>query len=225
MSFTISGSLAIDETSGTQNLADSADNTGNDVAGGLATLVTNVPQFDALLTVVVGTGTLPTGVSVSNANADNSTGTPLLTALGSHVSDLAFTDSAGAPLDGDAAKYGTGVDEYLRTTDGAKIFLYSYSGSDLPGVDENNAVFGREGVWNAGLNDWVADPTGAVVFAAYLQPTDSVGAAQATDALAAGAKVWLVEYEPILHPVAGTSDASHDDSVSLVDPLYVSVRA
>lgn len=94
MAFTINGSLVIDETSGTQNAADQADSTGNDVADGLGALSTEVPQFDALLSAVVTSGT-PINVAVSNGSADNSAGTALLTGFGADVVDLAFTNGSG----------------------------------------------------------------------------------------------------------------------------------
>ncbi|NKE68083.1 hypothetical protein RAMLITH_19855, partial [Ramlibacter sp. RBP-2] len=218
MAFTITGSLTIDETTGTQNAAASGDSTGNDVAGGLGTLVANVPEFDALLSLVVAPGVLPTNVSVSNATADNSIGSSLLTGLGADVVDLAFTNSAGGPLNGELAKYGAGPTDYLTTTDGLKIALYSYTASDLPGVDENNVVFGRKA--NA---DGTANPAGAIVFAAYLQPTGAGDTPLATDVDALGAKVWLVEYEPMEHGIDGATAAAYDDARILADPLYVSV--
>lgn len=218
MAFTISGSLVIDETTGTQNAADLADSTGNDVADGLGSLATYAPQFDALLSVVVPLGTLPINVAVSNGNADNSTGTALLTGLGGDVVDLAFTNASGGPLAGEYAKFGADAGDFLLTTQGRKVCLYSYSGSDLPSVDENNVVFGRQA--NA---DGTPNAAGAIVFAAYLQPTNSSGAAMTSDVDAYGAKVWLVEYEPLQHGITGTTFAAHDDARTLSDPLYVTV--
>jgi hypothetical protein len=218
MAFTINGSLVADESADTQNAADSQDTSGNDVAGGLGTLVSNVPEFDLLLAQVVGVGIAPTSVSVSNANADNSTGSSLLTGFGADVTDLAFTDSAGDPLNGDVAKFGAGAGDFLMTADGYKIYLYSYTGTDLAGVDENNVVFGRKA--NA---DGTANASGDVVFAAYLQPTGAGDVVLASDAGAVGAKVWLVEYQPIEHGTDGSSFATHDDTRILFDPLYVTV--
>jgi len=234
MAFQISGSLAIDETSGTQN-ASSALNVFADNDVNIATLsdAAGAPEFDLLLTAVAGAGAPKAGVSVSNANAANPTGTPLLTGLGANVTNLAFTDSLSQPLDGDAAKFAAGATDFLMTADGYKIFLYSYSAlvgirtvngslpADLAGVDENNAVFGiKANVSGAG---GVADPNGAVVFAAYLQPTDASGNVQASDLNAAGAKVWIVEYQALQHGTAGSTATDYDDARSLFDPLFVSV--
>jgi len=217
MAFTINGSLVIDETSGTQNAADQADSTGNDVADGLGALSTEVPQFDALLSAVVTSGT-PINVAVSNGSADNSAGTALLTGFGADVVDLAFTNGSGGPLAGEYAKFGAGVGDFLLTAQGRKICLYSYAGSDLQNVDENNVVFGRQA--NA---DGTPNANGTVVFAAYLQPTDSSGAVQTSDVDAYGAKVWMVEYEPLQHGITGTTFAAYDDARTLTDPLYVTV--
>ncbi|NPC59392.1 DUF5801 repeats-in-toxin domain-containing protein, partial [Caenimonas soli] len=234
MPLTISGSLAIDETSGTQN-ASSTSNVFADNDVSLATLSApaGAPEFDLLLAAVAGTGVSPTGVSVSNADAAHPTGTPLITGLGPNVTNLAFTDSAGQPLDGDVAKFGAGATDFLMTADGYKIFLYSYSAlvgtrtvngalpADLAGVDENNAVFGiKANVSGAG---GVADPNGALIFAAYLQPTNASGVVQSSDLNAVGAKVWMVEYQPIQHGTAGSTAAAYDDARLLFDPLNVGV--
>ena len=90
--------------------------------------------------------------------------------------------------------------------------------ADLAGVDENNAVFGIK----ANL-DGTANDQGALVFAAYLQPTDGSGAVLSSDMNAAGAKVWMAEYLPIQHGTAGSTAAAYDDARSLFDPLYVGV--
>src|SRR3990167_11118835 len=104
MAFTISGSVAVDETSGTQNAQTSSNAfADNDVT--IATLSGSAAEFDLLLAQVAGVGVSPTGASVSNASAANPTGTPLITGL-TNVTNLAFTDSLGQPLDGDVAKFG-----------------------------------------------------------------------------------------------------------------------
>jgi hypothetical protein len=212
----ISGSLAIDESLGVQASGNQeSDSTGNDVA--IATLASAVAEFDAILTQVVGAGVVPLSVAVSNASSSNPAGTAMVTSLGANVTDLAFTDAAGDPLDGDVAKFGPGAEDYLRTADGSKIYLYSYTGDVANVDDENNAVFGRK----ADI-DGNPDPNGEIVFAAYLQATSSSGAVQASDADAAGAKVWLVEYQPIQHGTTGANLAAHDDVRFLTAPLYVS---
>ena len=166
MAFTINGSVAIDESSGLQIEGATGDATGNDVSAG-----TLPDAFDAILQEVLGAGVTPTDVAVSNADADNPTGTALITNLGDDVVDLSFTDANGDPLDGVAAKYGTGATDFLLTADGFRIYLYSYTGTDLTGVDENNVVFGRKA--NA---DGTANENGDIVFAAYLEPTGATGA-------------------------------------------------
>ncbi|WP_137896118.1 DUF5801 repeats-in-toxin domain-containing protein, partial [Ramlibacter sp. 2FC] len=222
MAFTITGTLIVDETSGTQNsTAGGGDLTGNDVADGLGFISSGVTAFDTLLAAVVTqdlTGVNVT-VAVSGGTSSDPDGSPMLSGFGADVIDLAFTNSTGGALSGVEALSAPGVS--LRTVDGSKIYLYSYSviaaarglAADLPGVDENNVVFGLKADPITGL----ADPDGAVVFAAYLQATDALGAVQATDAGAVGSKVWLVEYEEIKHP---TTDP--DEGLNLYN-LYVSV--
>ncbi|MGH8938955.1 MAG: hypothetical protein ACRDV2_06350, partial [Actinomycetes bacterium] len=204
MAFTISGSLAIDETTGTQNAADTGDSSGNDIAGGAGVLPS---EFDAVLALEGASSATAIGVAVSGATADNSTGTDMLTGLGAEVINLAFTDSAGNALDGDAAKFGPGAGDFLRTTDGTQIFLYTSTHDD-------NVVLGRKGTVGG-----LADPAGAVVFAAYLD-THTAGPG---DAGATGAKVWLVEYATILHGTVGSTATAHDDARFLTDPLYVTL--
>ncbi|AYC31598.1 hypothetical protein D3880_03950 [Pseudomonas cavernae] len=213
MAITITGTLIIDETLGTQNAtAGGSDLTGNDVAHGLGFLNTGVSAFDTLLGAVVLhdlTGINAT-VSVSNGTSTDPDGSSMLSGFGADVTDLAFTNSTGGPLLGEEALSAPGVP--LLTVDGTKIFLYSYTGADL-GIDENNVVFGRKA--NA---DGSANPTGDVVFAAYLQPTDASGAVQTSDLNAVGSKVWLVQYEEIKHP----DTTNPDDALSLFN-LHVTV--
>ncbi|AOE87526.1 beta strand repeat-containing protein [Pseudomonas sp. TCU-HL1] len=206
MAITITGTLIVDETLGTQD---------NDVLAGLGALITGVSAFDTLLNAVVVqdlTGVNVT-VAVSNGSSADLDGSSMLSGFGADVTDLAFTNSSGGPLLGEEAQSAPGVP--LLTVDGTKIFLYSYTGADL-GIDENNVVFGRKGVWNG--SEYVADPSGDVVFAAYLQPTDASGAVQASDLNAVGSKVWLVQYEEIKHPIT----TNPDDALSLFN-LHVTV--
>ncbi|WP_460885337.1 beta strand repeat-containing protein, partial [Ramlibacter solisilvae] len=207
MAFTITGSLAVDETASTQNAGSSgADKTGNDVSGGLTTLQTKALPFHSILAAVVPGGT-PTGVAVSNAASDSSDGSALITGL-ANVTNLAFTNSTGGALSGQLALSSASPDVPLLTADGFQIYLYSHAGND-------NVVFGRKA--NA---DGSAKVDGAVVFAAYLQPTDANGAVLSSDVGATGAKVWLVQYEAIQHPVT----TNPDDSLTLQN-LHVSVNS
>lgn len=198
MAITITGSLVIDETSGTQNPADTSDSSGNDIAGGAGVLPA---EFDAALTALSLSGASASGVAVSGATADNSTGSAMITGLPADLTDVSFTDSAGAPLDGD--------DSGLLTTDGTKIFLYTYSG-------DNNVLLARKGTAGG-----LADPAGAVVFAAYLD-TQTVAAG---DEGATSAKVWMVQFESMFNPVTGSSAAAHDDPVSPDEVIYVTVSS
>ena len=224
MAFTISGSVAVDETTGTQN-AQTTSNAFADNDVTIATLSGAAAGFDLLLAEVAGLNVSPSGASVSNADASHPTGTALITGL-THVTNLAFTDNLGQPLDGDVAKFGLGAGDYLMTADGSKIYLYSYSviaaarglTADFAGVDEDNAVFGLKADSNGN-----ADVNGALVFAAYLQPTDAAGNVLSSDLNATGAKVWMAEYLPIQHGTAGSTASAYDDARSLFDPLYVGV--
>jgi hypothetical protein len=238
MAFTITGQLVVDETTGTQNTsAGGSDITGNDVAFGLGAVATSVLEFNALLSLAVTQTVVQTNVSVSNGTTALPLGSRLITNLPANVSDLAFTQADGSAFTGQAAMFGAGATDFMRTTDGSKIFLYSFVG-DAPNLDtENNVVFGRKGVWdptaNGGLGDYVASATGDIVFAAYLQPTSNTPddlstllvdeSALASDTGATGAKVWLVEYEPIQHPAQGSDAAAYDDQLNLYN-LYVTVN-
>ncbi|WP_137896124.1 hypothetical protein [Ramlibacter sp. 2FC] len=112
-----------------------------------------------------------------------------------------FTFSAGVLDVGFTLVGGNGVNSGLETLDGTDIFLYV-------STFDNNVLVGRKG-----------GPTGDVVFAAYLDTqTVAVG-----DAGATGAKVWLVQYEPLKHPVAGETAAAYDDAVSPLDVIRVTV--
>ncbi|NPC58652.1 hypothetical protein HNE04_23890, partial [Caenimonas sp. S4] len=210
MAITITGTLVIDETSGTQNPADTSDSSGNDIAGGAGVLPS---EFDAALTALGLSGGSATGVAVSGATADNSTGTAMITGLPADLTDVSFTDSAGAALDGD--------DSGLMTTDGTKVFLYTYSG-------DNNVLLGVKGDDNGTPNDPSDDlpvaPTAAgavIVFAAYLD-TQTAGAG---DAGATGAKVWVTQFESMFNLVPGSSAAAHDDPVQPDEVIYVTVSS
>ncbi|WP_095147497.1 DUF5801 repeats-in-toxin domain-containing protein [Pseudomonas sp. Irchel s3b6] len=82
-----------------------------------------------------------------------------------------------------------GVDSGLDTLDGTNILLYTDT--------NNNIVVGRAG-----------GPAGAVVFAAYIEETGSP---------VTGGKIWVVQYQPLMHP-----DASNpDDAVDLSGIVFI----
>jgi hypothetical protein len=209
MAITITGTVVIDESTGTQNAADTSDSSGNDIAGGAGVLPS---EFDAALVAIGASSATATGVAVSGGNADNSTGTAMITGLPAGLTDVSFTDSAGATLDGD--------DSGLTTTDGTKVFLYTYSG-------DNNVLFGVKGDDNGTPDDPSDDlpippsTTATIVFAAYLD-TQTVAAG---DEGATSAKVWMVQFESMFNLVAGASAAAHDDPVSPDDVIYVAVSS
>jgi len=210
MAIIIDGTVVIDETTGTQNPDDDSDAAGNDIDGGLGLLP---DDFDTALAALSLTVDSSTTVAVSGADADNSTGTAMITGLPADLTDVSFTDSAGDPLDGD--------DSGLMTSDGTKVFLYTYSG-------DNNVLLGVKGDDNGTPDDPSDDlpiaPTavGAViVFAAYLD-TQTVAPG---DEGATAAKVWMVQFESMFNLVAGSSVAAHDDPVSPDDVIYVSVSS
>ena len=106
--------LQIDETSGVQNL-DTGGVTSNDISlagGGVLPA-----EFETLLTAV-GAGT-PSGAALSGLGTATTADDFVLT-FGANVTDVAFTSSTGGALDGVVAKSGpgTGINDYLRTTDG-----------------------------------------------------------------------------------------------------------
>ena len=210
MAITITGTVVIDETTGTQNPDDGSDAAGNDIDGGLGLLPDDFDTALAALSLTVGSSTT---VAVSGADADNSTGTAMITGLPADLTDVSFTDSAGDPLDGD--------DSGLMTSDGTKVFLYTYSG-------DNNVLLGVKGDDNATPDDpsddlpiAPTDPGAVIVFAAYLDTlTVAAGDEGATEA-----KVWMVQFESMFNLVAGSSAADHDDPVSPDDVIYVSVSS
>ncbi|MCT9812519.1 DUF5801 domain-containing protein, partial [Acidovorax sp. Be4] len=89
---------------------------------------------------------------------------------GGTITDIRFTDSTGALLDG--------LDSGLDTASGANIYLYT-------DTTDNNIVLGR-----AAATDGSADPNGAIVFAAYIEET---GASMT------GGKIWTTLYQPLYH--------------------------
>jgi hypothetical protein len=151
MALTITGTVVVDETSGTQN-ADTGSAGNNDITGGAGILP---DDFDAALFNLGLTIDATSSVAVSGANADNSTGTAMITGLPADLTDVSFTDVNGAPLNG--------TDSGLTLTDGTAILLYTYAG-------DNNVLVGK----TAG---------GTIAFVAYLDTqTAAAGDAGASSA-------------------------------------------
>jgi hypothetical protein len=149
MAIAIIDKVIVDESSGTQNTTDGspADASGNDVAFG------NLPDaFENILGVDLGlnTGAATTNVAVSGGNADNSTGTAMITGLPAGFTDISWSDSGGAALNG--------ADSGLDTTDGTDVLLYTYG-------PDNNVLLGRAG-----------SASGDIVFAAYLEEVNGTDA-------------------------------------------------
>lgn len=103
------------------------------------------------------------------------------------VSDFALVrDASGAAF---STLAGQGVDSGLTTLDGDKIYLFGKDGT-------NNVVLGVIG----------NDPSGTVAFAVVL---DEAAGAHTT------ASMWMILYEPLMHPLADTVGAS--DILDLFD--------
>jgi hypothetical protein len=175
--------VSLDETAGLQNSTatptPAGDADDNDI------LVAALPSAFATRLTALGAGTA-TGAALSGyTGAAGNTGSNAFTLsaqAGASITDISFVDSSGAPIDG--------VDSGLDTLNGTSIYLYT-------DTSNNNIVLGRAG-----------GPTGAIVFAAYIEETGSP---------VSGGKIWTVEYQPLKHPT--TTDA--DDSVNLLDKVFV----
>ena len=186
--------VTLDETTGLQNgVSIESDKDDNDVDASAAevTADTDVSTFTTFLTGL-GLGT-PINYALSGYDGSNS-GLNVVNAPAD--AKLAFTDASGNALDG--------FKSTLETTSGVPIYLYTAGSDSLAG----HFVIGREGMMSGG--DYVANPNGAVVLAAYL------------DQVADGAKIWTALYEPLHHPVAGSTPEALDDAVDLTNQLYVS---
>ncbi|MBV7492096.1 DUF5801 repeats-in-toxin domain-containing protein [Pseudomonas sp. PDM30] len=140
--------VTLDETAGLQNATatptPAGDADDNDI------LVASLPTTFANRLAGLGAGTA-TGAALSGyTGAADNTGSDAFTvtaAPGGTITDISFTDSSGAPLDG--------LDSGLDTLDGTSILLYT-------DTNDNNIVVGRAG-----------GPAGAIVFAAYIEETGS----------------------------------------------------
>ncbi|WP_081002187.1 T1SS-143 repeat domain-containing protein [Pseudomonas chlororaphis] len=139
--------VALDETAGLQNAAATPAPTGD--ANDNDILLTALPSAFAARLTTLGAGTA-TGAALSGyTGAAGNTGSnafSLNPAPGGTITDVSFTDSLGAPLNG--------LDSGLDTLDGIDILLYTDS--------NNNIVLGRAG-----------GPDGAIVFAGYIEETGS----------------------------------------------------
>ncbi|MFR0688061.1 DUF5801 repeats-in-toxin domain-containing protein [Enterobacterales bacterium AE_CKDN230030158-1A_HGKHYDSX7] len=140
--------VSLDETAGLQNATASPspaeDANDNDI------LLTALPSTFAARLTALGAGTA-TGAALSGyTGAAGNTGSNAFTisaAPGGAITDILFTGSGGAPLNG--------LDSGLDTLDGVDILLYTDSSN-------NNILLGRAG----GAN-------GTIVFAAYIEETGS----------------------------------------------------
>jgi Domain of unknown function (DUF5801) len=183
--------VILDESSGLQNLVDAASILGDAVDNDISTTVVSATSAVApLLTFLSGLGLGdPINFALSGYDGANS---GLNVVNTSETAELAFTDGAGAALNGFATT--------LMTASGVPIFLYT-------AALDSHIVIGREGMMIG--SSYVADPSGAVVMTGYLQP------------VADGAKLWTALYEPLHHNTAGSTPAAHDDAVDLTNQLYI----
>ncbi|MDA8483839.1 DUF5801 domain-containing protein [Pseudomonas resinovorans] len=210
MAITLSGSITIDESGGLQNATATPgfpeDANDNDIL--VAAINDNDDSndlpfaFESRLYTLLGAFT-PMQVALSGYDGSvGNTGSDLLTITGSYT-DLAFTDADGNAL-GDASNANSGSDwSGLLTLDGTRIFLYT-------DPTNNNIVLGRkglEGATDASIDD-VANPTGEIVFAAYLEQT------------ATGTKLWMVQMAPLQNPNANNAD----DVVDMTDHLWATAK-
>ncbi|WP_454870333.1 beta strand repeat-containing protein [Pseudomonas lini] len=207
------GTVTLDETTGKQN---------NDFGvGELSGIAVPAPLTSILEDALNEGGTeqvldpATTTVALSGSTLADPDGTEILdfTGLGTTpITDVKFSqDTDGDPFDGSiTAKYrGADLLEHdLLTSDGYKIYLYS------SGIS-NDAVIGRKATAGG-----LTDPDGDVVFVAYLDTNTITGvpATEELDAGATGAKVYLVEFEPLQHP-----DTTNPDDAVTISNLYVTV--
>ncbi|MBP5077256.1 hypothetical protein HUS84_25495 [Pseudomonas chlororaphis] len=138
-------SVTLDETTGLQNAtatpAPAGDADDNDI------LLAALPSAFATRLTALGASTAMDAALSGYTGAPGNTGSNAFTlAPGTNVSDIKFTDSLGAPLNG--------LDSGLDTLDGTSILLYTDT--------NNNILLGRAG-----------GPAGAIVFAGYIEETGS----------------------------------------------------
>ena len=207
------GTVILDETTGKQN---------NDFGVGELSGITLPAPLTSILEDALNEGgteqvldPATTTVALSGSTLADPDGTEILdfTGLGTTpITDVKFSQSTdGDPFDGSiTAKY-RGADQLehdLLTSDGYKIYLYS------SGIS-NDAVIGRKATAGG-----LTNPDGDVVFVAYLDTNTITGvpATEELDAGATGAKVYLVEFEPLQHP-----DTTNPDDAVTISNLYVTV--
>lgn len=205
--------VSVDETALSQNYSvqgsgsstESSDVDDEDIDAAL--VLNSTPDSDPLpdafenrlAILLVGDANLtdPVQVAVSGLSTTDTNGAPMFTIEGTYT-DLAFTDSGGNALEGDPSG--------LFSIDGTPIYLYTDTAN-------NNIVLGRMGQLDGSTldpDDYIADPAGTIVFAAYLEET------------ADGVKVWTVLRSPLNHDDGDPNTANlPDESVDLTDMLYV----
>ncbi|MCB2255808.1 hypothetical protein KTQ74_28210 [Pseudomonas chlororaphis] len=144
---TTGASVSLDETAGLQNATatptPAGDADDNDI------LLASLPSLFATRLGALGAGTASNAALSGYTGAAGNTGSNafnLNLAPGASLTDVSFTDSLGAPLNG--------LDSGLDTLGGVDILLYTDS--------NNNILLGRAG-----------GPGGAIVFAAYIEETGS----------------------------------------------------
>ncbi|MCQ4348755.1 DUF5801 domain-containing protein, partial [Pseudomonas stutzeri] len=189
--------VTLDESAGLQNLAATptpdGDKDDNDI------LATSMPLAFSTRLSGLGAGTPMQAALSGYTGAVGNTGSNAFTitpAPGGSITDISFVGSGGAALNG--------LDSGLYTLDGTKIFLYT-------DTSNNNILLGRVGSEGAtdAPDDDVANPSGAIVFAAYIEETGTP---------VTGGKIWTVLYQPLKHPDT-TND--HDYAVDLTGKVYI----
>ncbi|MQT62918.1 hypothetical protein GHO42_07395 [Pseudomonas sp. FSL R10-0056] len=205
MAIILNSSITVDETSGLQNAATSTDIediNDNDITVAAINGTDDTGDlpfaFESRLFTLLGATPVKNAALSGYTGAAGNSGADLITITGTYA-DLAFTDAQGKAL-GDPTNANSGSDwSGLYTLDGTRIFLYTDT--------TNNIVLGRAGTEGAtpAPEDDLADPGGTLIFAAYLEQT------------ATGAKVWMVQQEPLLHP----DTANPDDVVDMTNHLWV----
>ena len=205
MAIILNSSITVDETSGLQNAATSTDIediNDNDITVAAINGTDDTGDlpfaFESRLFTLLGATPVKNAALSGYTGAAGNSGADLITITGTYA-DLAFTDAQGKAL-GDPTNANSGSDwSGLYTLDGTRIFLYTDT--------TNNIVLGRAGTEGAtpAPEDDLADPGGTLIFAAYLEET------------ATGAKVWMVQQEPLLHP----DTANPDDVVDMTNHLWV----
>ncbi|MFS2124484.1 DUF5801 repeats-in-toxin domain-containing protein [Pseudomonas sp. Pseusp97] len=175
--------VSADETAGLQNAtatpSPAGDANDNDI------LLASLPAAFTSRLTALGAGTASGAALSGYTGAAGNTGSNAFTisaAPGGAITDILFTGSGGAPLNG--------LDSGLDTLAGVDILLYTDS-------TNNNVLLGRAG-----------GPSGAIVFAAYIEETGSP---------VSGGKIWTVEYQPLKHPVT----SNPDDALDLTNKVFI----